>query len=58
MQEISENKTNHKSMFTKKIKQRIGLVSKCGCIGDLSPWTSEKKPSQSVTYRKVDFETA
>jgi len=37
MQEILESKTNHKAMFTKKIKQRIGLVSKCGCIGDLSP---------------------
>lgn len=37
MQEVLENKTNHKAMMTHKIKQRTALVSKCGSVGDLSP---------------------
>ena len=30
MQEILENKANHKSMMTHKVKQRTALVSKRG----------------------------
>jgi hypothetical protein len=58
MQEILENKANHRAMLTHKAKQKTALVSKRNSNGDLSPLTSDKKPSQSLTYRKVDFETA